>query len=153
MKTAAVLLLSVLAMGAARATDAPLIEVWKSPTCGCCGAWVDHLKDAGFRVQVNNAADMSVIKQRFKVPPELSSCHTGLVRGQVVEGHVPAADIFRLLRQSPQSPPAAAAASAGLFVPGMPAGSPGMESPNPEAYKVVAQDAQGKRTVFATHGP
>jgi hypothetical protein len=128
-----------------RAADRPVIEVWKSRSCGCCVDWVDHVREAGFEVRVTNLDDMTPIKQRFKVPPELSSCHTATVGGYVIEGHVPADDIIRLLKLQP--------AVTGIYVPGMPIGSPGMEGPRPEAYDVIAVDAQGGRTVFATHKP
>lgn len=131
--------------GAARAAEPVIIEVWKTPTCGCCRAWVRHVEDAGFKVRVTEQQDVSDTKRRLKVPPELSSCHTGLVNGYVVEGHVPAEDIIRMLKEKPQI--------AGIFVPGMPIGSPGMEGPNAEKYDVVALDAAGEHSVFATHGP
>jgi hypothetical protein len=132
-------------LGAALAADAPVVEVWKTPTCGCCKVWVRHLEDAGFRVQVAELADLAPIKARFRVPPELSSCHTALVSGYVVEGHVPADDVIRLLRERPKI--------RGIFTPGMPVGSPGMEGPNPEPYDVLALDDAGKVSVFATHRP
>ena len=143
--------LSLALLGAAcaavplRAADAPVIEVWKTSTCGCCRAWVRHVEAAGFKVQVTELEDVAPIKQRFNVPPELSSCHTALVAGYVVEGHVPADDIVRLLRQKP--------AIKGIYVPGMPAGSPGMEAAHGERYDVLALDASGKTSVFATHQP
>lgn len=127
------------------AADAPVVEVWKTSTCGCCKAWVRHLEDAGFKVKVTEVDDVAPIKQKFKVPPELSSCHTALVDGYVVEGHVPADDIVRLLRQKPKIK--------GIYVPGMPAGSPGMEAPRGERYDVLALDDSGKVSVFATHQP
>ncbi len=148
MKTLRFALLALLLLGtrAAVAADAtPTIEVWKSRTCGCCTAWIRHVEAAGFTVKVNDLYDMEPVKSRFKVPPELSSCHTAEVAGYVIEGHVPADDIIRLLKQKP--------AVTGIYVAGMPIGSPGMEGPNAEIYEVVAVDANGKRTVFATHGP
>lgn len=144
-------LLSIVLLAAAgearaqRAADAPVIEVWKTSTCGCCRAWVRHVEDAGFRVKVTELDDVAPIKEKFKVPPQLSSCHTALVGGYVVEGHVPADDIIRLLRQKPDIK--------GIYVPGMPAGSPGMEAPRGEKYDVLALDAAGKTSVFATHQP
>jgi hypothetical protein len=131
--------------GPARAADQPLVEVWKTPTCGCCRAWVKHLEDAGFRVQVTSLDDVGPIKKQFGVPPALSSCHTARVGGYVVEGHVPAQDIVRLLRQKPKIQ--------GIYLPGMPAGSPGMEGPHGERYDVLALDESGKTSVFATHQP
>jgi hypothetical protein len=101
----------------AAADDA--ILVYKSPTCGCCSAWIDHLRDAGFVVRHRNIEDVAAIKGRHGVPRQMWSCHTAIVGDYVVEGHVPAEDIRRLLEQAPQI--------TGLAVPGMPAGSPGME--------------------------
>jgi hypothetical protein len=129
----------------AGAADGPTIEVWKSATCGCCRAWVKHLQDAGFNVRVTELEDVAPIKRQFKVPPELSSCHTALVDGYVVEGHVPAADIMRMLKERPKIK--------GIYLPGMPVGSPGMEGPNGDKYDVLALDDAGKVTVFATHQP
>ena len=129
----------------ADAADPPTVEVWKTATCGCCRAWVKHIEDAGFRVKVTQVEDVAPIKRQFKVPPELSSCHTALVNGYVVEGHVPAADIVRMLKERPKIK--------GIFVPGMPVGSPGMEGPDGDKYDVLAIDDAGKVSVFATHQP
>jgi hypothetical protein len=104
----------------ALAQPARLIEVWKDPNCGCCKDWIAHVEQAGFNARVfdtgNNAA-----RARLGMPPKLGSCHTALVQGYVIEGHVPAKDIERLLREKPQA--------LGLAVPGMPIGSPGMDGP------------------------
>lgn len=129
----------------AAAADSPTVEVWKTATCGCCRAWVKHLRDAGFNVRVTELDDVAPIRRQFKVPPELSSCHTAVVDGYVVEGHVPAADIVRLLKERPKIK--------GIFVPGMPVGSPGMEGPNGDKYDVLALDDAGTVSVFATHQP
>jgi hypothetical protein len=123
----------------------PVVKVYKSRTCGCCSKWVDHMRKAGFTVEATNVADVGVYKQEYGVPRALASCHTALVEGYVVEGHVPADDVIKMLRQKP--------AIKGIAVPGMPMGSPGMESPNPEAYDVVAFDAKGNTSVFASHTP
>lgn len=130
---------------AAADDELPVMEVWRTPSCGCCGAWVRHMEAAGFRVRVTQMDDVTPIKERFKVPPALSSCHTARVGGYVVEGHVPADDILRLLRERPKI--------LGIFVPGMPIGSPGMEGPDAEKYQVLALDEAGNRSVFAIHGP
>lgn len=130
---------------AATAADPPVMQVFKSPTCGCCATWVRHLRDNGFKVDVTEQADMTPVKQRFGIAPRHASCHTAVVDGYVVEGHVPAADIARLLRERPQIK--------ALVVPGMPIGSPGMEGPDAERYEVLALDASGATRVFATHGP
>lgn len=119
------------------------VTVYKSPTCGCCALWADHLAEAGFRVRVEDRVEMVPVKQEHGVPLDLASCHTAVVDGYVVEGHVPAADLARLLRERPDV--------AGLAVPGMPMGSPGMEGPREDAYEVVAFDGDGGREVFARH--
>lgn len=123
----------------------PAIDVHKSPTCGCCGAWVDHLRAAGFTVNVTEVDDPSAVRRRHGLPDRFGSCHTGVVAGYVVEGHVPAADIRRLLAQRPDA--------LGLAVPGMPVGSPGMEvGDRRDPYEVLLVDRQGRATVFARHG-
>ena len=125
------------------AVDATEITVYKSPTCGCCNAWIDHLEDNGFSVIKKDLRDTSPIKAAHGVTPGLASCHTALVDGYVVEGHVPAADIRRLLSERP--------AVKGLTVPGMPMGSPGMEGPRKDPYNVLTFDGQGRTTVFSRH--
>lgn len=138
------LVLGAAGLRVARAADAaPLVQVWRTPTCGCCGAWVKHLEASGFRVEVTVQDDLSAIKAKHGVPRNLESCHTAVVGGYVVEGHVPAADVKRLLRERPPV--------AGLVVPGMPAGSPGMEGPVSEPYATLALAADGTTTVFARH--
>jgi hypothetical protein len=122
----------------------PLMTVYKSPTCGCCAAWVEHLEASGFRVEVVDVEDLSAVKAQYGIPDSLSSCHTGVVGEYVVEGHVPAADVQRLLRERPEA--------GGLAVPGMPVGSPGMESPDgrTEPYEVLLV-GEGGTSVFARH--
>ena len=122
----------------------PEVQVYKSPTCGCCEKWVEHLRAEGFTVRTNDVADVTPIKLENGVAPELSACHTAFVGGYVVEGHVPASDIRRLLAERP--------AVAGLAVPGMPVGSPGMEGPRPVPYEVLSFGARGVR-VFSKHAP
>ena len=124
---------------------APTVQVYKSPTCGCCALWVKHLEQAGFTTRVTETEDVASIKKQRGVPARAQSCHTAVVDGYVLEGHVPAADVQRLLRERP--------AIAGLAVPGMPIGSPGMEVPGqrPQAYDVVAFDKQGQTRVYASH--
>jgi hypothetical protein len=121
----------------------PSVTVYKSPACGCCGEWVKHVQANGFRVDVKDVEDVTPIKQRFGVPEALGSCHTATVGGYVVEGHVPAGDIKRLLREKPSA--------VGLAVPGMPIGSPGMEQGKPEPYSTLLFDERGRTTVFARH--
>jgi len=130
----------------AQAKSAPTktpITVYKTPTCGCCGKWVEHMEANGFKVTVVNMADTSAERAKQGVPARLGSCHTAVTGGYAIEGHVPAADVKRLLHDKP--------ALAGLAAPGMPAGSPGMDVPNSPPFDVIAFDKQGKTTVFATH--
>lgn len=117
--------------GRARAEALPLVTVTKDPSCGCCGGWIEHIRAAGYPVHVVESSDVDALKQRLGVPAELTSCHTAEVDGYVVEGHVPATAIRRLLAERP--------AGTGLAVPGMPAGSPGMNFPgvDPEPYEVL----------------
>lgn len=125
---------------------APLtVEVYKSPTCGCCSKWVDHLRAANFTVRATDTDQVDAIKNKHGVPTALRSCHTALVAGYVLEGHVPAADVQRLLKERP--------AIAGLAVGGMPVGSPGMEVPGRPAdpYNVTAFDTAGGTSVFSSY--
>lgn len=124
-------------------TDLEPITVYKSPTCGCCGKWVQHLQDNGFQVEAINRNDMNSIKSQAGVPRQLASCHTATIGGYVIEGHVPAADIKRLLKERP--------AVTGLTVPGMPMGSPGMEGPRQDRYNVLTFDKDGNSKVFSRH--
>jgi hypothetical protein len=128
----------------ASAASLPEVIVCKSPTCGCCAEWVAHLRRHGFRAKTEDLADLQPVKMRHGVPAELRSCHTALVGGYVVEGHVPADVIERLLRERPPV--------VGVTVPGMPVGSPGMEVPGgrAERYQVLTFDRGGKTGVFAT---
>jgi len=123
----------------------PLVTVYKSPACECCGKWVEHLRNSGFRVATVDREDVTPVKEQYGVTEQLASCHTAIVGGYVVEGHVPAEDIKRLLRERP--------AVTGIAAPGMPVGAPGMEMPgNPgEPYDIVSFDRQGKTRVFASH--
>ena len=127
--------------GLLAAQAAPAMVVYKDPNCGCCKLWVDHVKAAGFAVSVRDSSDVAAVKKRQGVPARLYSCHTAIVGGYVVEGHVPADLVQKLLKEKPKV--------VGLAVPGMPAGSPGMEQGSKEPYEVVAFDAAGKTTVYA----
>jgi hypothetical protein len=122
------------------------VEVFKSPTCGCCSKWVEHLQQNGFTVRVTDLADQALdnLKTKHNVPRTAQSCHTALVGGYVVEGHVPAAEVRRLLKERP--------AVAGIAVAGMPLGSPGMEveGRKPQTYNVISFDKQGSTKVFST---
>ena len=121
----------------------PRIEVFKTSTCGCCGKWVEHLKANGFAPVVKDVPSTAEYRRQYGVPEGLQSCHTAVVEGYSVEGHVPAADIHRLLKQKPKAK--------GLAVPGMPLGSPGMEAPRRQAYSVYLFDSDGKTSVFTKY--
>jgi hypothetical protein len=120
------------------------MTVYKDPSCGCCGNWIKHIKAAGHTVKTVNTEDMDRIKKTFGVPEAVQSCHTALVDGYVIEGHVPAADINRLLAERPKA--------RGLAVPGMPTGAPGMEMPDmkPDHYDVYLFNAKGG-SVYSRH--
>ncbi len=135
-----------LAMGRqALAAGLPEVAVTKDPSCGCCQRWVDHLREAGFTVTVTEAP-VNPLKARLGVPRELASCHTAQVGGYVVEGHVPAGAIKRLVAEKPKG--------TGLAVPGMPVGSPGMEvdGMEPETYEVVLFGSDGRSTFVRYRG-
>ncbi|MGH7466476.1 MAG: DUF411 domain-containing protein [Longimicrobiales bacterium] len=118
------------------------LVIYKSPTCGCCQKWVDHVKASGFVTEVHDVEDINAIKTKHGIPTELQSCHTTLADRYVVEGHVPADVIQKLLKEKP--------AVVGIAAPGMPAGSPGMEvGTRKDAYDIVAFQKNGKTSVFA----
>src|SRR5262245_50160588 len=139
-----VLLGAVFAIQASSAAQQPkpVLSVSKSPTCGCCSKWVEHMKAAGFETRVQDVEDMAAVKAKLGVSTEISSCHTAQIDGYVIEGHVPAASVLRLLKERPKV--------TGLAVPGMPMGSPGMEVPSgqKDPYSVLAFEKGGKTTVF-----
>ena len=122
----------------------PTVTVYKSPTCGCCSGWVEHMREEGFPVEAVDVTDISAVKEEYGIPPSLQSCHTAVVDGYLVEGHVPASDVKRLLAERPDA--------GGLALPGMPIGSPGMEVPGrpAESYEVLLVD-NGETSVFAQH--
>lgn len=120
------------------------VVMYKDPNCGCCGKWAEHMRAAGFKVREVRSSDMGAIKREAGVPQAQTSCHTAKVGGYFVEGHVPAADVKRLLAEKPKV--------VGISAPGMPQGSPGMEGPFPaDRYDVVSVAADGKTRVFASH--
>ncbi len=119
------------------------VLVYKSPTCGCCNAWIRHLEKHGYQVKAQNRRDLLSLKGKLGIPRNLRSCHTARVEGYLIEGHVPAEDIDRLLAEKPEI--------SGLAVPGMPMGSPGMEGPRKDAYSVIAFDKDGRRQIYASH--
>ncbi|WP_374470959.1 DUF411 domain-containing protein [Phenylobacterium sp.] len=135
----------LLPAGCARAAPREL-AVFKTPWCGCCKGWLAHMTRAGFTAQVTELEDLAPVRERYGVPFQLSSCHTAVIGGYVVEGHVPPADVQRLLKERPKA--------IGLTVPGMPLGSPGMELPDGtrEAFEtLLLLDRQGRTAVFARH--
>jgi hypothetical protein len=138
---------ALLALLPARAAPAALkIKVYKDPSCGCCTAWADKLTAAGFDVEVEAHDDMDALKSKLGVPSDLVSCHTGVINGYAIEGHVPPADVKRLVTTK--------ARGKGLAVPGMPINSPGMEVPGEadEPYTVWLFQKDQTRTAFARHG-
>ncbi|MEO8050113.1 MAG: DUF411 domain-containing protein [Acidobacteriota bacterium] len=122
-----------------RASGSNSVKVYKTPTCGCCGKWVKHLRENGFQVEVLDVEDTAPYRRKFGIPDQLMSCHTAIVDAYAVEGHVPASEIRRLLRERPSA--------RGLAVPGMPVGSPGMESKRSDSYSVMLVNADGRSTV------
>ncbi len=137
---------AMLALGMAsgvRAQQAlPPVTVYKSPACGCCGEWVKHMQASGFRVEIRDVADVTPFRRKYGVPDQMSSCHTAIVGRYVIEGHVPAADVKRLLREKTKA--------RGLAVPGMVDGSPGMEQGSPKPYATMVFDERGSK-VFERH--
>lgn len=127
----------------AQAQAAQIIDVYKTPTCGCCHDWVAHLEQNGFTVKVHDVKDTAPFRARFGVPKELASCHTGFIDGYAIEGHVPASEIKRLLAERPK-------AARGLSVPGMPVGTPGMEveGTRRDAHDVILFSEDGSRKVY-----
>jgi hypothetical protein len=127
----------------------PSVDVFKSPTCGCCAKWVDHMRNAGFIVHVTDLGDAELqkIKARYGVPASAQSCHTARVEGFTIEGHVPPSEVKRLLQEKPDV--------VGLTVPGMPLGSPGMEvsGVKPQPYEVLTIDKAGKTKVYSVQKP
>lgn len=119
--------------------------VYKSPTCDCCASWVEHMRANGFAVEVVEQSEINAVKQRFGVPMNLASCHTAIIGGYVVEGHVPASAVKRLLRDQP--------AALGVSAPGMPIGSPGMPGPNSEPFTVQLFDERGRTRVYESYQP
>jgi hypothetical protein len=144
MRHPATALISLTLVAAASAQPAlPPVEVFKSATCGCCTKWVGHLRQHGFRVTAADVPDLAAVRAKHGVPDRVASCHTALVGGYVVEGHVPASDVRKLLRERP--------AARGIATPGMPMGSPGMEGPYVDPYDVVSFDRSGRVSVFTSH--
>lgn len=133
-----------IALMACTQAAAATLEVFKTPWCGCCGAWIEHVRAAGFTVNVTEVEDIAAVSKKHGVPDKLRSCHSSRAGKYVIEGHVPAADIKRLLKEKPDA--------IGIAVPGMPAGSPGMDhhSSAKQPYNTILFTAKGER-VFAAH--
>lgn len=135
--------IALAAMFVGGAGHAAQLTVMKSPYCGCCAKWIEHVRQHGFTVKVVDTEEMAAVKKRLGVPDKLASCHTTMVEGYFIEGHVPAADIKRLLAQKPKA--------SGIAVPGMPGGSPGMEMAAKEPYTTILVRQDGTAAVFARH--
>lgn len=126
------------------AEQLPAVDVYKSPYCGCCEQWVAHMRQSGFKVNIHDVRDVTPVRENFGVPEAMASCHTAVVGGYAVEGHVPAADVKRLLHEHPKA--------AGIAVPGMVQGSPGMaQGQGKDSYKVMVFSKGGGSSVFAQH--
>lgn len=139
----ALLLISFVLLAACSQPEVEMV-VYKSPTCGCCNKWITHLEQNGFKVIAKDMQDVTPVKVQNGLTPQLASCHTALVDGYVVEGHVPASDIKRLLKERP--------AVRGLSVPGMPVGSPGMEQGDrKDPYNVVTFNDKGETSIFSSY--
>lgn len=146
MKKPIAVFLTVFTLGgstALQASAADVVDVYKSPYCGCCEKWVEHMQKNGFKVNAHNVNDVPGARKSLGMPDRVGSCHTAKVGGYLIEGHVPAADIQRLLKEKPKA--------VGLAAPGMPQGSPGMETATPVPYDTLLVQADGSTTVFAKH--
>ena len=130
----------VAGLAVATPVPGPEVVVYKSSSCGCCKKWVEHLQATGFRVTVHDTTNLTAVAEHYGVPHKLTACHTAVVDGYVVEGHVPADVIQRLLKERPEI--------AGVAVPGMPAGSPGMDTDMPARYYILTFDKNGTTSVF-----
>lgn len=143
LKTSPLIVALSLFAGINLAQAAERVEVFKSPYCGCCEKWVEHVRKAGFDVLTKDVNDLPAARNATGMPERFGSCHTAKVGGYVVEGHVPAADIQHLLKEKPKA--------VGLAAPGMPQGSPGMETNHPQPYDTLLVQADGSSKVFAKH--
>lgn len=139
-----ILAVALIAPTVSDAAQSTIIRVHKDPSCGCCSGWVRHLESAGFSVAVQEERNLQSIRKRLGIPADLTACHTAEADGYVIEGHVPAAAIQRLLKERP--------VAIGVAVPGMPVGSPGMEGGTPERYAVVLFGRGGRRAYMEFEG-
>lgn len=137
------LLVALLGSTSVYAQPPAAVDVFKSPDCGCCGKWVEHMRQNGFQVQAHNINNVPATRKQMGMPDRLGSCHTAKIGAYVIEGHVPAADIKRLLKEKPKA--------LGLAVPGMVLGSPGMEGAKSVPYETLLVQADGSTRVFAKH--
>lgn len=137
------LLALLVGAGSAWAQSATQVEVFKSPYCGCCEKWIEHMQKNGFKVNAHNVNDVPAARKSLGMPDRVGSCHTAKVGGYLIEGHVPAADTQRLLKEKPKA--------VGLAAPGMPQGSPGMETATAVPYETLLVQADGSTTIFAKH--
>jgi len=138
-------ILGVIALTIPAAAQGPVatpITVYKTPTCGCCAKWVDHMRANGFAPKVEDLPNLTAVKTSAGIPPQLQSCHTSMVQGYAIEGHVPADVVRQLLKEKPKV--------VGIAVPGMPMGSPGMEGPYSEKYNIIAFEQNGSQRVYAS---
>lgn len=136
-------LIALLGSAPVWAQSATTIEIYKSPTCGCCGKWIEHMQKNGFKVETHEVDDIPASRKKLGMPDKLGSCHTSKVGNYVVEGHVPAADIQKLLKEKPKA--------LGLAIPSMPPGVPGMDIPNSPPYETLLVQTDGTTSVFAKH--
>lgn len=134
---------SILGLVAGTALAGPRVDVYKSPYCGCCTKWVEHMRAQGFEVSAHDVMDVPGQRRKLGMPEAYGSCHTARVGDYLIEGHVPAADVRRLLKDRPKA--------IGLSVPSMPPGSPGMESDRPLPYETLLVRTDGSSSVFARH--
>jgi len=131
------------AAGTSLAQAAETVEIYKSPYCSCCGKWAEHMTKAGFTIKTHEVEDVPAMRRKLGMPEKLGSCHTAKVGDYLLEGHVPATDVKRLLKEKPKA--------LGLAVPGMPTGSPGMDVPNSPPYDTLLVQKDGATQVFAKH--
>lgn len=136
---------ALLLIAATGQADEDTLTVYKTPGCGCCERWIEHLRAAGFEVEAHNAGNLNALRREWGVPRRLAGCHSARIGDYLIEGHVPAAQIRRLLQEKP--------AVVGISVPGMPIGSPGMEGPGGRPYDVLTWDKAGRTSVFSTEQP
>ncbi len=133
----------VVSLSAAAQPPLPVVDVYKSPTCGCCSKWIDHLQQNGFEVRAHDVPDTSVMGEKLGMPQKYGACHSATVGSYTIEGHVPAPDIKRLLAERPKA--------VGIAVPSMPPGSPGMEGSKPIPYDTLLVKTDGSAAVYARH--